>query len=88
MTNTAKQRGERSTPVLDLELVSDAEILARELLVAQIRRHRETHPTAAEDARSRWELKQKELHCCNYIDVGGVGVCTTHDSAPPKRERE
>jgi hypothetical protein len=62
-----------------------AVILAREPQIAEIRRHRLSHPTASEDARARWEAEQKKF-ACNYVDVDGVGVCLTHGSAPMKEK--
>jgi hypothetical protein len=66
--------------------LSWATLIAREPLVAAIRKHRLTHPTAAEDARSRWEAKQEQRFGCKHQDVNGVGVCMTHGSAPPKEK--
>lgn len=62
-------------------------ILARAPAVAELREHRKTHPTAAESNRERWEAEQARRFGCKYIDVDGVGVCLTHGSAPPPKER-
>ena len=45
------------------------------------------HPTAAEDARTRWKAGQEERFGCDYRDVNGVGVCRTHGSAQPRETR-
>ena len=64
-----------------------AAILAREPQLEAIRLHRQSHPTAAEDARRRWEAEQKRRFGCDYQDVDGVGVCRTHGSTAASRAR-
>jgi hypothetical protein len=36
-----------------------------------------------QEARLRFEQRQKELHGCNYVD----GVCTAHNGEPPKPKK-
>lgn len=63
-----------------------ATLVEWESQLVAIREHRQTHPTASEAARARWEGEQKRLHGCDYIDVNGERVCAVHGSAPMKKE--